>query len=103
MYFPVMWLNESAALAQKDADSFKSQVLDILKITDAIKYGLIAVGGFILMLLIVVLMKTKLSGGKDSRSQDLTHLVTSADVDDDDVMLNGGRTIINAANGRVHT
>jgi len=100
IYFPVMWLNESAELGQADADKFKSQVLDTLKITDAVQYGLIATGGFILMLVLGLMVKARWASGQSSKPQDLTHLVTSQHVDDDDVMLNGGRSILDAASGR---
>ncbi|GFO09155.1 scavenger receptor class b, member 2 [Plakobranchus ocellatus] len=59
-YMPVLWLNESAVIGGDDAHKFKSDVLDMLKITDAIKYGLIALGGFLMLCVIGVLIVASL-------------------------------------------
>lgn len=53
-YMPVLWLNESAEIGADDAQKFKSQVLDMLKITEAVKYGLIALGGFLVLCVICI-------------------------------------------------
>ncbi|XP_025087249.1 lysosome membrane protein 2-like isoform X1 [Pomacea canaliculata] len=55
---PILWLNESAEIDDKSASDFKSKVLNPLKITEGVKYSLIAVGGLIVVVcLICVIIK----------------------------------------------
>lgn len=49
LIFPLMWLNESALVTPKTASDFKDQVLVYFKIVDAVNYGLIVIGAFILL------------------------------------------------------
>ncbi|KAK3592837.1 hypothetical protein CHS0354_028913 [Potamilus streckersoni] len=59
MYFPILWLNESAALTDKLADDFKKSVLTPMKILHGVEYGLIALGGLIVIMAILLLVFLK--------------------------------------------
>lgn len=54
---PILWLNESATIDDKSAHDFKDEVLTKLKITEAVKFGLIALGGLILLIVIALFAK----------------------------------------------
>ncbi|XP_005096207.1 lysosome membrane protein 2 [Aplysia californica] len=93
IFFPVMWLNESAMISEGDAAKFKNEVLDKIKLTDAVKYSLIAVGGFVLVCVLAVLVKGKLTSSSSSQSshvQDRDHLVNHERFDDPLLIPNGG-------------
>jgi hypothetical protein len=64
--FPIMWLNESAMISDSDAADFKTQVLDKIKLTQGIQYGLIALGGLMILIVIIILVKIKLSESRQS-------------------------------------
>nr|KAG5697775.1 hypothetical protein BaRGS_026732 [Batillaria attramentaria] len=54
---PILWLDESATIDDKSAHDFKSEVLTGIKITEAVEYGLIGLGAFILLIVIVLFVK----------------------------------------------
>ncbi|CAL1540142.1 unnamed protein product [Lymnaea stagnalis] len=60
IFMPVMWLNESALISDQDAGDFKSQVVDKITLTKAVKFGLIALGAVMILCVILVLVATKL-------------------------------------------
>ncbi|KAK3099881.1 hypothetical protein FSP39_011128 [Pinctada imbricata] len=61
MFFPILWLNESAVITEKAANDFKSAVQTPLKITQAVQYGLIIIGAFILICTLALIIKNKFS------------------------------------------
>ncbi|KAL3880575.1 hypothetical protein ACJMK2_032806 [Sinanodonta woodiana] len=69
MYFPILWLNESAAITDKLADDFKKSVLTPMKILQGVEYGLIALGGFIAILALLLLFFLK--GKKETELVDI--------------------------------
>lgn len=54
---PILWLNESATIDDKSAHDFNSEVLTPLKIMEAVKYGLIALGAVILVCVVALFIK----------------------------------------------
>ncbi|GFS15820.1 scavenger receptor class B, member 2 [Elysia marginata] len=66
-YMPVLWLNESAEIGADDAHKFKSQVLDMLKITDVVKYGLIALGGFLVLCVLGIVVVRRMRQGESGQ------------------------------------
>ena len=52
--------SQSAEIGGDDAQKFKSEVLTLLKIADAVKYGLIALGGFLILCVIGIVVVARL-------------------------------------------
>ncbi|RUS82470.1 hypothetical protein EGW08_009776 [Elysia chlorotica] len=84
-YMPVLWLNESAEIGSNDAHTFKTKVLDLLKIADAVKYGLIALGGFLVLCVAGIVIMARLRGKKSE-----TFLVNAED--DEPLLIPNGRS-----------
>ncbi|KAH9495206.1 Lysosome membrane protein 2 [Bulinus truncatus] len=61
IFMPILWLNESAVISDQDASDFRSQLLDKITLTVAVKYGLIALGSFMILCVVVavVIMRLK--------------------------------------------
>ncbi|CAH1778009.1 unnamed protein product [Owenia fusiformis] len=57
LFLPVVWINESAKVDDKSANLFKNKVMEPIKVTEAVQYGLIAVGSFILLCAIIFALK----------------------------------------------
>ncbi|KAK3741074.1 hypothetical protein RRG08_005764 [Elysia crispata] len=87
-YMPVLWLNESAEIGSDDAHTFKSEVLDMLKIADAVKYGLIALGGFLILCVAGIVLMGRL------RRKGSGELKVNSDDDDDPLLIPNGRRSI---------
>ncbi|BFZ15099.1 hypothetical protein BsWGS_18137 [Bradybaena similaris] len=60
VFFPVMWLNESAMISESDAAEFRSEVLDKIKLTKEVQYGLIGLGVVLMVIVVIVLVTRKL-------------------------------------------
>ncbi|XP_059168458.1 lysosome membrane protein 2-like [Physella acuta] len=81
-FMPVMWLNESAVISDSDASDFRSEVLDKIKITTGVKYGLIVLGAVMIIIVILVLALPKL---KDLMMRKKEEAINKNNEDDDDV------------------
>ncbi|XP_041359462.1 lysosome membrane protein 2-like [Gigantopelta aegis] len=66
--FPMMWLNENAKIDDKSANKFKSEVMGPIKITEAVQYGLITLGVFIIVCVLAIGLKRLLCKRSDSHS-----------------------------------
>ncbi|KAI8798272.1 lysosome membrane protein 2 [Biomphalaria glabrata] len=60
IFMPVIWLNESAVISDQDASDFKSQLLDKITLTTWVKYGLIGLGAFMILCVVVILVSLRL-------------------------------------------
>ncbi|KAK7097188.1 lysosome membrane protein 2-like [Littorina saxatilis] len=68
---PILWLDESAKIDDKSASDFKSEVLMPLKIADAVQYGLIALGVFLLTCFFICFAKGAFCKTKDREMQSM--------------------------------
>ncbi|XP_021340100.1 lysosome membrane protein 2-like [Mizuhopecten yessoensis] len=64
VFFPIMWLNESALIDDKSANEYKSGLLTPIRITQAVQYGLIVVGAFLFICALAFLIKHRMSHKK---------------------------------------
>ncbi|XP_076446440.1 lysosome membrane protein 2-like isoform X2 [Babylonia areolata] len=62
---PILWLSESATIDDKSAKDFKSEVLLAVKVTEAVQYGLIALGVFLLICWIIVILRDVFTSSRD--------------------------------------
>ncbi|XP_050417376.1 platelet glycoprotein 4 [Patella vulgata] len=75
MFLPVLWLNESAVIDNKSAGKFKDKVQQPVKITQAIQFGLITVGVFVLVCALAFVGKKMLCKSNNEPS-DLQPMIT---------------------------
>ncbi|KAL8605528.1 hypothetical protein ACOMHN_031465 [Nucella lapillus] len=54
---PILWLSESATIDDKSAADFRGEVLVAVKVTEAVQFGLIALGAVLLLGVAVVVIK----------------------------------------------
>ncbi|XP_019621692.1 PREDICTED: lysosome membrane protein 2-like isoform X1 [Branchiostoma belcheri] len=79
MFYPILWLNESTFIDPVNADKFKSQVTNNIKLMYGVEYGMIAVGCVLLIMFIILFARLR-------RRQSSTVLGTS---DERTSLLNG--------------
>ncbi|XP_046362728.2 lysosome membrane protein 2-like [Haliotis rufescens] len=72
VFLPILWINESAAIDDKTARKFRDKVQEPIKITEAVQYGLITLGAFILICVIVIFIRRTMCGNNDIHLQDLS-------------------------------
>uniref|UniRef100_A0A2C9L7I0 Uncharacterized protein n=1 Tax=Biomphalaria glabrata TaxID=6526 RepID=A0A2C9L7I0_BIOGL len=59
LYFPVFWLNESSVTDDEHANLLKSELFTPMMIADIVKYSLLALGGFFVLLAVALLIHNK--------------------------------------------
>ncbi|KAK3099625.1 hypothetical protein FSP39_007180 [Pinctada imbricata] len=64
IYYPVAWVNESAKMDDKIADQIQSAIVTPIKTTLGVQYGLIIIGGFLTLavLVYIIVERIKASG-----------------------------------------
>ncbi|XP_067663480.1 lysosome membrane protein 2-like [Haliotis asinina] len=72
VFLPILWLNESAAIDDKSASKFHEEVQEPIKITQAVQYGLITLGAFILVCVLSIVIRRTMCPNKDIPLQDLS-------------------------------
>lgn len=72
IYYPVLWLNESALIDDKSANKFKKEVLMPIKLTKAVEYGLIVLGAFMLICTGALCIKQRVSSKPEDDLVDVT-------------------------------
>ncbi|XP_046557687.1 lysosome membrane protein 2-like [Haliotis rubra] len=72
VFLPILWLNESAAIDEKSAAKFREKVQEPIKITQAVQYGLITLGAFILVCVLSVVIRRTMCPTKDIPLHDLS-------------------------------
>ena len=78
--FPILWVDENAEIDDHGANKFKKEVLQPIEITKGVKYGLIALGAFIILIVLVIVVYIYVY---KRRQEDGTFLKTPVDGDDD--------------------
>ncbi|CAG5123818.1 unnamed protein product [Candidula unifasciata] len=78
VFFPVLWINESAMISESDAAEFRSEVLDKIELTKGVQFGLIGLGALLMLIVVIVLVARKLC---------LTQASLTINSDDDEPML----------------
>lgn len=79
IYYPVIWLNESALIDDKSANKFKNQLLMPIKLTKAAEYGLIVLGAFMLICTAALFIKQKVSSKPEDDLVDVNQCNTNSD------------------------
>ncbi|XP_055891427.1 lysosome membrane protein 2-like isoform X2 [Biomphalaria glabrata] len=70
LYFPVFWLNESSVTDDEHANLLKSELFTPMMIADIVKYSLLALGGFFVLLAVALLIHNKCK--HESKSESVT-------------------------------
>ena len=78
--FPILWVDKNAEIDDHRANKFKKEVLQPIEITKGVKYGLIALGAFIILIVLFIVVYIYVF---KRRQEDGTFLKTLVDGDDD--------------------
>ena len=57
LFFPVMYVNESAALDSASADKLKSEVLSKFVIVHAVELGMVILGGLLVLIAVIIIIR----------------------------------------------
>ncbi|XP_061164515.1 cytoplasmic FMR1-interacting protein 2-like [Saccostrea echinata] len=79
IYYPVLWLNESAVIDDKSADKFKKEVMTPIKLTEAVEYGLIVLGAFMIICTVALFIKQRVSSKPEEDLEDIHHGTNTSD------------------------